>query len=105
MNKILMRCVGAEEMARTRGRLTLQKIADQPTATRADRLMILVPIRFDCCFHLYSRVANQKLIEPLTATEKNGTGTVSICTTTKRTCTLTFPRVDYHDADLRLRNH
>jgi hypothetical protein len=47
------------------------KIANQLTATKADRLMILVPIRFDRCFHLYSRVANQELSEPLTATEKN----------------------------------
>jgi len=45
MNKILMRFVGAEGRARTCGRLTLQKIANQPTATNADRLIILVPIR------------------------------------------------------------
>ena len=44
-NKILTRFVGAEGRARTCGRLTLQKIANQPTATYADRLMILVPIR------------------------------------------------------------
>jgi hypothetical protein len=44
-NKILTRFVGAEGRARTRGRLTLQKIANQPTATNTDYLMILEPIR------------------------------------------------------------
>jgi len=53
--------------------------------------MILVPIRFDHCFRLYSRVANQKLIEPLTATAKNRRVHISAIRLPR--CRLTFTKL------------
>jgi len=50
--------------------------------------MILVPIRFDVVPSIFCAAS-----EAESNTDGHG----------KRTCTLTFPLVDYHDADLRLR--